>query len=296
MNRFFLLCAAAVIMTLAADAFAREIDVIAVETRGLPARGLKDPDPNSNEAEWRVRTSASRVRVGFPPVKTGTSGLLSFGVGFETLRFSYEGPVDPAIAALDAFHTVSASAFYRKPLSKPRWNLQAFFRPAICSDFAALTTRALRIECGMFALRELPGGGWSLGLVLLNDFGRPRMFPAVGYEGVVHDRHRFTVRLPTQLSWSYVGAKKWEAGVAARVSGDNFRIEESGPYRGKNVAYSIFTVGPNVLIRLTTHLRLAAESGMTLYHKFDIREGNHNRRDLDLDNAPFLALSLRAGF
>ena len=278
---------------------AREMDLVSIEVRSLPFLSLEHPQTNTFEDHVKIQPQDVKARVSLPPWRLGSNGtLLSVGLGYENLRFFYknwDSAQDPN--RVDELQAAQLFFFLKKQLHAEGWGLRSFVTSGIHSDFKAITTRDLRLQGGAMLERQYARGHlWGFGLVFLNDYGTPRVFPGVYYQRTIGSAHRINVRLPTQLSYAYIPNDRWELGVAAKVTGNNSRLEREGPLKGKTVKYSLGTIGPSIKRNINRFLSVSLEGGTTFRHQLEIYDGSSRIRDLGLRQSYFVTTAVRAGF
>lgn len=271
-----------------------EINLFSLESRLTPRLELKDPQPNTFEEHAEVDLSYYQLKALLPWRPKPKNGHLSATLGFESLSLRYHGwddNADPTIA--DNLYALQISFSYRRPLKNERWGLYSFLTPSLNSDFKDLSGRAFRLQGGLLFTRKIQANNLSLGLVLINDYGTPRVYPAIAYTGKIGERQNFVVRLPVLASWGYEVSEKTEAGVAARVSGNNFYISEEGRYHSDQVKYSIASVGPYLKWKPRPLLVLGLETGFAFHHDFEYVKDGDTERDLDFKPSPMALVSVR---
>ncbi len=293
-RRFFF--AALTLAAIAEAAPKRESEIFSIETRVLPYSKLEDPRSGNFQADsTEIQSENIRFRMGLPPKKYNQDKtLLGTGLSYEQLHFNYRN-FDSSLegAQVDTVHAIQGQVFIRHKLRPQYWHLRTFISAGFNSDFKSVTMKALRMQGGMLWEREVEAGSVSIGFVILDDFGRTRLFPAIGLEQTVREKHKFSLRAPTMASYSYLMSEKVEVGVAAKVSGMNARLEEDGVFKGKNLSYSMATLGPTAKFRLNKYLSLALEGGWTLYHKFKVLDRKDKIADYDLENSTYALIGLR---
>ncbi len=271
-----------------------DITLFSYESRLTPRLELKDPIANSFEENAEVDVDYHQLKALLPWRPKPKNGHLSATLGFESLSLRYHNwneNADPTMA--DDLYAVQVSFTYRRPLKNERWGLHSFLTPSLNSDYKKLSGRAFRLQGGLLFTRKIKTNNLSLGLVLINDYGTPRVYPAVAYAGKIGERQNFMVRLPVLASWGYEFTEQTEAGVAARVSGNNFYISEEGRYHGHQVKYSIASVGPYLKWKPVRSLILGLETGLAFHHDFEYVKDGDTVRDLDFKPSPVAVVSAR---
>lgn len=268
------------------------VELISVETRYYPSLGLDDPTPGTAEETARITPRPIHMNVALPwRVRTATS-LFTVGFGYERLGLELDGWAPDQPFPYGPFHSVQLPLAYARTLRDPRWGARFFLTPGVSSDFHDTGWRGFRVQGGALFERKNPGGALSFGLVLINDYGAPRVLPAVAWAGRVADKQTVVVRLPVLLSWAYQASPVWEFGAAARVSGGNYAIGRPDIFADKQLKYSAGTVGPFVR-RTFGKWSLNLESGYVFLHTLEVTERKHQFRDYDLDRSAFLSVGIR---
>jgi hypothetical protein len=272
----------------ASHSYARDIELFSVENRLVPYSEVE------NRPDAEIQPEYTRVRVAFPPVRfADRQGLLAPSLSYENLHFNYRGANAIGDAArVDTLHGVQLSFFYTQPLRRPHWSVRSFMISGLRSDFEAVTWAAFGVQGGIIFEHAKNNQNIGLGVVVVDNYGRTMPFPAFSYEALVAQHHRFSVRAPTQVSWFYVPNEKWEAGLAMRINGGSYRLEEPGLFHGKTARYSIGTFGPSLLMRPGSRLTLTLETGTVFRHKFGIYDDRTEFRDYDLTRSYFVSAGL----
>jgi hypothetical protein len=267
-----------------------DLSLFSFETRLLPSL-----DVDNTDGEVSVRNSQIRALLPWR-IKNDVSSL-SATLGFESLAFKYDH-WDPAAGptTADRLYGAQVSFFYRRKLASPKWGFNAFVTPSLNSDFKAVTTRALRAQGGFLFNRFSGRGLWSFGAVFINDYGTPRVFPAIAYAGRPTERQTVTVRLPVLVSWAYQTSYTTETGLAARVSGNTYVLEEDGPRHHQSVRYSVGTIGPTFKWKPSSIFSLLLETGVTFRHRLEYWKDGERVNRLSFDPSGFLSVGVRLLF
>jgi hypothetical protein len=273
----------------------RPSERLSVEKRFLPFSHLKNPPQGTPLADARIQPDDTRVRFSFPAIRfPAHKASLVPSISYQDLHFNYRGwnsGYEPD--RVDELQSIGVSALYRRPLSSPRWSLGWLASGSLASDFKVINWSSMRFQGAAFATRKVAHGNVSMGLALLNNYGRPRVFPLIGFDSSPGAVHKWTLRLPVEASYFYCPPKKWEVGVAARISGMNARITQQGEFQGKNVAYSVATVGPSLRWKFSSALALSLEAGWVPFHRFQILDNGTKIRDYDMSTPYFISTGLR---
>jgi len=268
------------------------VDLFSVETRMYPSLRLDDPTPGTFEENARVTPRPVRLQVALPwRVRTERS-MFSVSFGYERLGLELEGWPRAEAFPRGPFHSVQLPMSFSRTLRDERWGTRFFLTPGLSSDFHDTGSRGFRVQGGALLERKNAGGAFSFGLVLINDYGSPRVFPAVAWMGRVAEKQVVAIRLPVVLSWTYQASEEWDAGFAARVSGGNYAIGRPDIFRNRQLKYSAGTLGPFVK-RSFGKWSVNVESGWVFLHSLEVVDQRHQIRDYDLDRSAFLTVGLR---
>jgi len=264
---------------------ARDTELVGYETRFIPYERVE----NHNAAQ--IQPEFGRARMGFKPVKfPRRNGFMATGFSYENLHFNYRNAAALGdVARIDTVHSVQFSLFYSEKMKAPNWSFRLFLGPEMSSDFASVSLEAFKLSGGFLFQREKNNAEVGVGVFVVDNFGRTLPLPGIFYEALLAGRHRVTVRAPTNVSWFYVPNKMWEAGLAMRISGGNYRLEEVGAFQGKQLRYSVGTFGPSLKVRLKSFLALTLDGGKVFRHKYGVYDSRHELRDYDLRRSYFVA-------
>jgi hypothetical protein len=279
----------AVLLIVAARAHGGEIELFSLEQRFLPYTQV------DNRSATEVQPEFTRAKMSLPPVLfRERNGVLGTSIAFENLHFNYRNwDALGDSARIDTLHSVQVSLFYMQPLRTPHWSLRTFLAPSLNSDFSAVTWAAFHLQGGVIFEKAVKATKFGLGVVVVDNYGRTMPFPAVSFETLLAGHHRISMRAPTQLSWFYVPNERWEAGLAMRINGGNYRLEEDGVFKGKTVRYSLGTFGPSLLMKLNSFLSMSLDAGTVFRHKFGVYDNRTEVRDFDLRNSYFASAGFR---
>jgi hypothetical protein len=269
---------------------------LSVETRTFPYSKLKDPFSGTPHQRLEIQPENLRLRMGLPPLRfPKKNAMLIPSLTYEQVHFNYRNwnsQYEPY--RVDTLHSIGASIFYRQPFQSPGWGFSLFLSGALASDFQSITTEDVRIQGGVLINRKVRGGNISFGAALIDNYGKQRVFPAIGFDPDVNAEHKFTLRVPVEVSYFYCPqGRSVEAGIAARVGGVNANLNEPGDYQHRNVAYSVGTVGPSVRLKFSKFVTLTVDGGWVPYHRFQILDKDDKLRDYDLSTDYFIAAGLR---
>ena len=269
-----------------------EIALASIETRIFPELELKNPTGPSDE-EGRLQIDSIQTKFLLPWRPEAQQFKLSFSINYESLALDYRNwdktlsPVPP-----DQYHAAGLSIHGRKKINEI-WASSFFISPSLNSDFGPIKWRDLRVPGGFLFDRSLQKGTLSMGFVLINNYGSPRVFPALGYMGTVGTNQVVVIRIPTLLSWGVKVNDRIETGLAARVAGNNFRIEKEGFYQGNSLRYSSTLAGPYLKWKVRRWAVIGLESGYSFRHKLEVWDGKHRVRNLNLKPEPYISVGFK---
>lgn len=278
------------VLFLASPASVRAEDLLTVDFRRLPFMHLKDPKNSFQDA---VKVRPARIHLnGGVPVKIGWTELF-LGGDWEVLPFTYaDWDFTQQSFRVDSLQALALDLRLRQKFSESA-AVRVFAKPGLYSDFAKVTSKSSRLQGG-FAVEKTILGGLTLGLgaEATNVYGTRKVLPVMtlGYQSRYF---RASGHFPEKVELYFVPTGNLEVGVKGSVTGGNYRLEESGTFKGSDIRYSVGTLGPSVNWRLGRFLTWTLDAGTTFLHSFSTYNSGTNVRDFDLKHALFLMTGVK---
>jgi hypothetical protein len=266
--------------------------LFSLESRFLPSIGVKKAPAGLENADIRLHYWESKILLPFRYKNDSTSLTSTLSAeSFDIDYLDWNSNIEPTPA--DHLYGLQLGLSMRRELRKEPWSLYSFLNPGVYSDFKKWSARALRFQGGLIFNYAAHKGTWGLGLVLINNYGTPRVFPAISYMGQLGRDQLLVVRLPVLVSWSRSFSKKTDVGVAARIAGSNYYLSEESRYHGNNLRYSVGLVGPFVKRKLTPRTVVSLDTGTTFRHHLEYFRDGERIKDFDLKNSLYLLLGFK---
>lgn len=239
--------------------------------------------PAKTEQGGEIELREVELRTGFP-IYRGPSVRVMAGVRWTRYDFSIE---EEDLADFTA-HSLRFPIRAVGP-EKGGWRWMNMIAPAIRSDLESVSSDDLGVSAMSLASRDW-ARGWrlSLGAVYSQDFGRSRLFPAIGAlwtnevwtVDVQFPRPRLIYRATDSLSF----------GVGLEPGGDEWNVELAGTER--DVALKEYRAGLGVEWSPVRNLSLQAQAGGVFGREIDVRGGGEPRLERDLDETWYARLAL----
>lgn len=212
-------------------------------------------------------------------------------LSYELNSFSYENSGDRVRLFLPAsLHAIKYESILMAGLPKDSpWQIKAFFRLGLVSDFKKLSLRHLNVEAGAllhrFGRRRLEYG---VGVVYVTDYGKPQWLPAAMLNWTDGALLRVTVLVP-KLAEVWIEPKKsYAVGLIARVDGNYYHIGEEveidvngfdETVSDGRVHYSNVTMGPVLKLRTSRRVTLTVAAGTALARTFKFVNADGEERE-----------------
>lgn len=292
-----LLLACLVLLTMAAPLQAQEF--MPLRFSSFPGAHLSDPSPNG--------PAGDNLQIGFYtfgiggmlPLTDGDTRLMG-GLRYENLTIDLLDDDGTLLFTPDFLHYLRADFLLFQRLS-PQWTLGLTFSPGIASDFKQLGADDWRIQTSALLLRRANERlGYGFGVSYLNDFGTPLLIPLLKVDYESASNVKVAALLPVNAYLGYALGSRNEIGLTANVSGTqyNLNVDEYDLVASRvpddtdlPAKYSVLTVGPTFKHRLRGPFFLVAESGVTLWRRFEF-DGEQINTTLDQDRSLFFRLGV----
>lgn len=264
-------------------------EIFLFETRYLPYSSVK------NYSAGEVQPQTFKLLANLKPLLSKDhKNFVSFGLAYDNYHFNYRNwDAIGDQTTVDTVHSIGIPIFFRHKMKSPQWTTLVFVTPGVASDFRGSASKGFTLQGGVVFDRHWNERRLGFGLVAINNFGQPRVLPAVSYEETFHERHRVRVRAPVDISYFYRATDTLELGIVSRTQGTHARIGEDGTYHDKYLNYSLSTFGPSVLWNVTKSLTLTFDTGIVYRHKLNINNDRHEFRNFDLKDSGYLTAGLR---
>jgi hypothetical protein len=253
------------------------------------------------------------------PFQLGKSSFLIPGAQYHVDSVSYRN--QPALfTELNALHSIDLPLLFVQLLSE-QWSLSARVWPGLASDFGELDGSALRVG-GLVMLAWSPHARLTLGggPIASYAFGQLLPLPLIYADWKPRPWFRVEASLPAFASLLFTPSDRWELGLQADVSGNEFlvrkrQVRTQYPCRANavddpatlanearadpaqcldHIAYSVIAGGAVARFRLVSSLWVSGFLGHTLFRRYDLKNAAGSATpdgQVDLPNE----LALRVG-
>lgn len=238
----------------------------------------------SIEGGGRLVLRETELRTGYPLVRSeefvGTIGL-------RWTRYDF-------LASGEGLEDFTAHSL-RLPLRgvwprKENWTWMAMVAPAIRSDLESVTSDDFGLSA--MALGTYPWRtNWrvSAGAVYSQDFGRSRVFPAVGATWLPSDAWTIDLLFPRPRV-AYRVNESLALGVGMEPGGDQWNVDLDGVVR--DVALKEYRVGAGFEWAPVRNLAIQGQFGAVIGRELDLRGGGLPRDERDLGDTWYARLGL----
>lgn len=242
-------------------------------------------DSASLDSGGRLALRETEFRTGYPVWKE-PGRVVSLGLRWTQYDFLSSAPPVEDFTA----HSL------RFPLTAvwPRdagWSWMANVAPAIRSDFESMTSDDLGISAmviGTYPWR--PELRLSAGAVYGQDFGRSRLFPALGASWTPTPEWQVDLLFPRpRVTYKATPSLTFIAGM--EPGGDQWNIDLAGDER--DLALSEYRAGLGVEWQFARHFALVAHAGHVFGRELEIRDGRRKESETDIDDTWFARIGLR---
>ncbi len=170
------------------------------------------------------------------------------------------------------------------------WSGFLLLTPALRTDFESVTGDDLGFNGLAIATRPL-NARWSLsgGIVLGQDFGRTRIFPALGATWRPDDAWTVELLFPRPLVRRRAGDRfAWSLSI--EPGGDQWNVER--PEGNRDLALSEYRAGLGVEWRARPRLLVFAQAGFVFNRELELRDGRRKESDAEVDDTGFVRMGL----
>ncbi|MFH2144679.1 MAG: DUF6268 family outer membrane beta-barrel protein [Candidatus Omnitrophota bacterium] len=294
----FYLCVLVIFLSFSCPVFAAEekIEVLKLEAYYLKSAKVDDPKTGTFEENLEARPSLVDLRFSYPHlVDEGTTYLIQ-GFSFQNLNLNYRNwdrsqDTDNA----DEFYAFNYEiALYHK--YSEQWAQTIFIHPGLASDFEDASVKDMHIAAGaLFDCRINDNTAYGLGAVYMyNSFGDSYFLPLVSFSS---KNKTFSAQciLPAKAQAWYLGWKRMDAGIIAKFSGNQYRVNQAGMFSNR-LNYYLFTLGPALRWHWSKNVDLNFEAGSVLFHRIQLYKDETKIRAMDLKNNWFFMAGLALNF
>lgn len=246
----------------------------------LPSADLHGTPASVGISEYRFRLTRN--------LKLDSSVTLTLGGGYGLKHLDA-----PANAGLPQ----DLHALYAEAGGNWRVNEKVFVTlklyPGLNSDFKDIAGSDLRMP-----VLALGGYSFDSGVTMVGGFvyrvgyHAAELIPALGFTYQPNERWRVDLIAP-RPGLTYIASQKAHLFVAGDLASDEYELHD-GALRAKVIKYRDYKVMGGVEYLPQPAVRLSAALGYAFGRYFDFYEGN--RPSMQLDDAPFLKLSLDVGW
>lgn len=230
-----------------------------------------------------VELNELELRTGYPVYRSDGLRVIA-GLRWTRYDFGVDGPELEDFVAHSVRFPIRASGDWREP-----WSWMGMVAPAVRSDLENLSSDDLGISAMVLAMRPL-GERWrlTLGAVYSQDFGRSRLFPAIG-------------ALWTNQTWSvdlqfprpratYRVTDSFVVGAGMEPGGDQWNVEVKGTER--DVALKEYRAGVGFEWTPVRNLAIQGQTGYVFGRELDARGGGLPRLERDIDETWYARIAL----
>lgn len=265
------------------EAAAQNGGIIGVEYAAPVALGNLAPE----NPDLELGLTTFQVDVGYPFKIESTNTVLVPGINYRgTFPSVSEG------SGVD-FHEMGLKLTAIQSLSSS-WNLVLLLNPSLATNFQNIDSNHLRFNSGLLALYQISESfQLGFGAFANYNFGEFLVLPGLQIDWRISEEFRFLMFLPTnaRLSWRFL--EFMEFGVASRLTGNLYNIEDSDNANVESLAYTVVDAHAFLDIRLFSNIWLSFLGGYTLFRNFEVRDVNGDPLgDQDFQNTPIFGLNL----
>jgi len=268
------------IALVAATAHAQQRRERAGVSATIEARADLDGQPGEtlSLSEWEVSS-------GYPVLRRNESTLV-LGVRYVRSEFDIES------SRIDGFtaHALNVPLRYSYR-GMTNWLWLASLGPGLHTDFDGVTADDLRATALLIGTRTLsPSLSVSGGLVYNQDFGRSRVFPAIGAVWKPDETWRVEALMPRPRV-VYTPSSRLDLYGVIEPSGDSWNVRLDGETR--NVGLEEWRAGAGVEWRITGTLALFAQAGWVFDREIEIRERRDKLDGIGIDDTWYARAGLK---
>ena len=224
----------------------------------------------------------TEFRTGYPVWRKDTSALIP---GVRWARYDFLAP-DQKLGNKTLYSLRFPIRYTRS--SSNAWSVFYLLTPALRTDFESLTSDDLGMNAMAIAVRPL-NDHWSLsgGIVYGQDFGRTRIYPALGATWRPDEAWSVELLFPRpRIAYRAGDDVEWQ--LSLEPGGDQWNVEL--PRGERDVALSEFRAGLGVDWRVRKQLRLIGQVGAVFNRELESRDGRRRESSVDVEDAAFIRL------
>ena len=227
----------------------------------------------------------TEVRTGYP-VWREPDRVISLGVRWTRYDFL---STEPAISDFTA-HSLRFPVTAVWPRGEG-WSWMTMIAPALRSDFESLTSDDLGISAMAIATHPWrPGLRVSAGAVYSQDFGRSRLFPALGAQWMPSADLTVDLMFP-RPRLTYKATPTLTVAAGLEPGGDQWNIDLDGDSR--DLALSEYRAGVGAEWQAARRFALILQAGHVFGRDLELRDGRRKISETDVDDTWFARVGLR---
>ncbi|MFC2133754.1 DUF6268 family outer membrane beta-barrel protein [Bacteroidota bacterium] len=244
------------------------------------------------EQDLEIKLAAFRIQAAYPFVLTPEKTLFITGIAYDRLDISYKNwnTVQGGSNKITQAQSIELNLMLMHQLS-PSWSLLAFVTPGLASDFEGkLAWEDFSYEGAIVFIHKFSdyfslGGGFAYS----RQFGEPYPLPVIALEWNNGSNLKASAILPVSMELWYLMSNSIELGLVFAGDGNQYHGDPNS-YEPDNpqLRYSLLTLGPAALIKLTNWLNMRIDGGFTLLRRFEFFDGDNEEASLDLKNVGFV--------
>lgn len=232
----------------------------------------------------RLTLRETEFRTGYPIARSDTHVVT---VGARWTRYDFSGD-ETALEKVTAYSLRFPIRVAVTPSNA--WSALFILTPALRTDFENLTADDFGFNALALANRAM-GGGWtaSAGVVYGQEFGRTRVFPALGATWNPDEAWSLELLYP-RPRLHYRPSEMWSWSLSMEPGGDQWNLEL--PRGERDVSLKEFRAALGVERRLARRVALIGQSGLVFGRELESRDGRRKESTLEIEDTWFV----RVGF
>lgn len=243
------------------------------------------------EQDLELQINAFNVQASYPIVLTPERTMLVTGVAYDRLDINYKNwnTVQGGASKITQAQSIELNLMLMHWFSE-NWSMLAFVTPGLASDFEGeLTMDDFSYEAAAVLIYKFSdyfslGGGAAYS----KQFGEPYPIPIIAFEWNNGSNLKANAILPINMELWYIMSTSIEMGIVLAGDGNQYHGDPD-IYGTDNpqLRYSLLTLGPAALFKLTGWLNMRINTGYTLLRRFEFFDGDAKAASYDLNNVPF---------
>ena len=243
------------------------------------------------EQDLELQINVFTIEAAYPIVLTPERTMLVTGVAYDRLDINYKNwnTVQGGASKITQAQSIELNLMLMHRFSE-NWSMLAFVTPGLASDFEGkLTMDDFSYETAAVLIYKFSdyfslGGGAAYS----KQFGDPSPIPIISFEWNNGSNLKANAILPISMEFWYIMSKSIELGIVLNGDGNQYHGDPD-IYGTDNpqLRYSLLTLGPAALIKLTSWLNMRINGGYTLLRRFEFFDGDTEAASYDLNNVPF---------